>query len=186
MVTPKSPWSVKGVPQETRAAAKIAARRAGLTIGQWLSRAIMETARRDVSGEAVAPADLPVVRPEPAPPAAREQLERDARELHAVVAGVQQLKQELGAKLAQLDACLAEDMAVDLAGLERRLEAIEARADNARLLVAPLERQLQQIVERLSRLDGGPARHRRPADAEEDDWDLGRSRGGLFARLFDE
>ena len=37
------PWSVKGIEPETRAAAKAAARRAGLTLGEWLSQKINET-----------------------------------------------------------------------------------------------------------------------------------------------
>lgn len=53
-----SPWSVKGVDPETRGAAKIAARRAGLTIGSWLSETIHAAAteqltsskRRDMVG----------------------------------------------------------------------------------------------------------------------------------------
>jgi localization factor PodJL len=40
MVVNRSPWSVKGVDAEARGAAKSAARRAGLTIGSWLSQTI--------------------------------------------------------------------------------------------------------------------------------------------------
>ena len=39
-----SPWSVKGVEPEAREAAKIAARRAGLTIGAWLNQMIRAAA----------------------------------------------------------------------------------------------------------------------------------------------
>ena len=35
-----SPWSVKGVDPEARDAAKIAARRSGLTVGAWLTQTI--------------------------------------------------------------------------------------------------------------------------------------------------
>ena len=44
MVVNQSPWSVKGVDPEARGAAKSAARRAGLTIGSWLSQTIHATA----------------------------------------------------------------------------------------------------------------------------------------------
>src|SRR6478735_11654744 len=40
------PWSVKGVDPRTRDAAKAAARRAGMTLGEWLDHKI-----RDESGE---------------------------------------------------------------------------------------------------------------------------------------
>ncbi|MDF1720454.1 MAG: hypothetical protein P1U65_07260 [Minwuia sp.] len=36
----ETPWSVRGVEPETREAAKMAARRAGLTLGHWLNRTI--------------------------------------------------------------------------------------------------------------------------------------------------
>ncbi len=46
----QSPWSVKGVRPESRVAAKVAARRAGLTIGEWLNRAIMDAAKHSIQG----------------------------------------------------------------------------------------------------------------------------------------
>ena len=36
------PWSVKGIEPDVREAAKDAARRSGLTLGEWLNAAIME------------------------------------------------------------------------------------------------------------------------------------------------
>jgi localization factor PodJL len=41
---PGIPWSVKGIEQEARVAAKDAARRSGMTLGEWLSSLILETA----------------------------------------------------------------------------------------------------------------------------------------------
>ena len=46
----KSPWSVKGVEPEAREAAKIAARRAGVTVGEWLSHTIRTAATDQLSG----------------------------------------------------------------------------------------------------------------------------------------
>jgi hypothetical protein len=43
------PWSIKGVGAEARAAAKEAARRAGLPLGAWLARAIREVAREEAA-----------------------------------------------------------------------------------------------------------------------------------------
>ena len=44
-----SPWSVKGVEPEAREAAKIAARRAGLTIGSWLNQIIRAAATEQLT-----------------------------------------------------------------------------------------------------------------------------------------
>ena len=49
MVTNVSPWSVKGVEPEAREAAKIAARRAGLTIGNWLNQIIRTAAAEQLT-----------------------------------------------------------------------------------------------------------------------------------------
>ena len=49
MVVNQSPWSVKGVDPEARGAAKSAARRAGLTIGSWLSQTIHATAAEQLA-----------------------------------------------------------------------------------------------------------------------------------------
>jgi len=44
MANPPSPWSLKGVEPEAREAAKIAARKAGLTVGAWLTQMIRQSA----------------------------------------------------------------------------------------------------------------------------------------------
>ena len=44
MAKSPSPWSVKGVEPEAREAAKIAARKAGLTVGAWLTQMIRQSA----------------------------------------------------------------------------------------------------------------------------------------------
>ncbi len=42
------PWSVKGIDPETRQAAKMAARRAGLTVGAWLNAVIQRAAAEEL------------------------------------------------------------------------------------------------------------------------------------------
>jgi localization factor PodJL len=44
---PGIPWSVKGIDAETREAAKEAARRAGMTLGEWLNSVILEQSDED-------------------------------------------------------------------------------------------------------------------------------------------
>ena len=52
-----SPWSVKGVDPEAREAAKIAARRSGMTVGQWLSHTIRAAAAQQLAGASQGIAD---------------------------------------------------------------------------------------------------------------------------------
>ena len=55
---PGIPWSVKGVEPELREIAKSAARRSGMTLGEWLNSAINEQAEApDTAQEAAAPSD---------------------------------------------------------------------------------------------------------------------------------
>ncbi|MFP6698639.1 MAG: hypothetical protein VCF08_17355 [Alphaproteobacteria bacterium] len=51
----KSRWIVTGVLPECREAAKVAARRAGLTMGEWLNRAIMDAAKQSIQGSPDSP-----------------------------------------------------------------------------------------------------------------------------------
>ena len=49
---PGIPWSVKGIEPEAREAAKLAARRAGLTLGEWLNSVIFDQSAHNVAGQA--------------------------------------------------------------------------------------------------------------------------------------
>ena len=52
------PWSVKGVDPRTRDAAKTAARRAGMTLGEWLDHKIREESEADAArAETVRPVE---------------------------------------------------------------------------------------------------------------------------------
>ncbi len=44
-------WTVRGVSHETRAAASIAAKRAGMSLGDWLDATIRTAATREIKGE---------------------------------------------------------------------------------------------------------------------------------------
>jgi localization factor PodJL len=50
---PGIPWSVKGIEPETREAAKDAARRSGMTLGEWLNSKILDSAEEHESAPAV-------------------------------------------------------------------------------------------------------------------------------------
>ena len=49
---PGIPWSVKGIEPEAREAAKLAARKAGLTLGEWLNSVIFDQSAYIVGGQA--------------------------------------------------------------------------------------------------------------------------------------
>lgn len=49
---PGIPWSVKGIEPEAREAAKLAARKAGLTLGEWLNSVIFDQSAHSVVGQA--------------------------------------------------------------------------------------------------------------------------------------
>ena len=57
---PGIPWSVKGIEPDAREAAKQAARRSGMTLGEWLNSTILETA--DGAEETVAVKSSPLAR----------------------------------------------------------------------------------------------------------------------------
>ena len=73
---PGIPWSVKGIEPEVREAAKHAARKAGMTLGEWLNTVILDqsdelqpenqaaAAHQEEFFEAEAPAPHPVAREE--------------------------------------------------------------------------------------------------------------------------
>lgn len=178
-------WSIEGVRPECREAAKIAARRANLSLGDWLNRTIMATVRDELG-----PADKPARAPQlPALPMAElvsaiellatevkhqnrrtlEEVQQRSRELaeHAfepVAQSVANLERNLDAKLGKLDGIK------DVAAVVGRVREMEDKADKASLAVAPLERTVLRMAERLDSLDGN---QRRPP-----------RRQGFFARLF--
>jgi localization factor PodJL len=51
---PGGPWSVKGIEPQTREVAKIAARRSGMTLGEWLNSVISEQADGAVENDSAA------------------------------------------------------------------------------------------------------------------------------------
>jgi len=77
----ETPWSVRGVSHETRTAAKKAAHRSGLTVGEWIERALQEAAQRDLQSESN---QLPAIRLEETLSKIVENLEKQNARLDAV------------------------------------------------------------------------------------------------------
>lgn len=49
-------WQVKGVTFETREAVKIAARKSGMTIGEWVNETLHKSATETITGQSTLPA----------------------------------------------------------------------------------------------------------------------------------
>jgi localization factor PodJL len=87
MVDNSLPWSVKGVEPEAREAAKLAARRAGMTLGAWLNRVIRTAAAEELAGprqagpapKASDPPQLPALPIDALVEAVRKQMEDQLR-----------------------------------------------------------------------------------------------------------
>ena len=158
------PWSVKGVEPEAREAAKIAARRANLTLGAWLSRCIRVAAAEELSDGRAAESIPPQL------PALPMDLLLEAIQAHTdeVVGAIQNSTatsmEPIAAKIDQIAGKIE-----GLGGVSERLAEAEKKAARAALAVAPLERALSRLTEQ-----PGSGGHRRPAPPP---------RPGFFRRL---
>ncbi len=190
----KSRWSVSGVEPECRVAAKVAARRAGLSIGEWLSRVIMESAKESIQGQELAPvkSELPSAplnelteaieslseiihkqneRAEKAAEAKRTQVEETTEKpATPIYESVRQREEERETKSEGPQ----QDSQVDVGPMQERVREAEAKAERASLAMAPLERKVMRLSQQLEmqQEEDGP---RRP-----------RPKRGLLSRLFGE
>jgi localization factor PodJL len=129
-----SPWSVKGIDPETREAAKVAARRAGVPVGAWLTQVIRQAAVTQVKG----------------PPPAREEMPTAAA--------------PAGDGTARVPTLTMQTIFENLQKLLGRVERIEEAAERAAApSVAPLERAVVRISERLDRMEEDIGRNGKPA-----------------------
>jgi localization factor PodJL len=146
---PTSPWSVKGIDRDARAAAKLAARRSGLTLGAWLNQMIRETAGEQLRqfGPRVEPAHAEPPRVNGAA-AVREHV--PPAELQAIHETLQRLAQRMEAAETRTSG-MVEPIADQLRDL--RLQVSEARGRSG-ITTAPFERALLRLAERLDRLEG--------------------------------
>lgn len=182
------PWSVKGVEPEAREAAKLAARRRGIPVGQWLTQTILSSAAQELkhsnrhSDAAVAGEDDNGTDPNAPDLVSRSQeLHRQkfktsgepvngrsgppALTPEAIMASIQKLAsrvEETENRTAEAIAPLAER----IAGLDSQIGDIKSRGV---VSTAPVERAMMRLNERLEKLEGT-----RNPDAER----------GLLGKLF--
>ncbi|MDA1097910.1 MAG: hypothetical protein O2967_02905 [Proteobacteria bacterium] len=178
------PWSVKGVRPECREAAKVAARRSNLTIGEWLNVAIMNAAKRSVQGESKESAShqlpaLPLSELTQAIETLSEGIRLQTRHskkengvdsdlvektIAPVIESVRKLEKDVEAKINALE------LGDHVGPMQGRMREAEEKADRASLALAPLERKVMRMAQELEK--------QRAATAPEP------PRRGLLSRVF--
>jgi len=173
------PWSVKGVEHEAREAAKLAARKAGLPLGVWLSQTIHAAAAQQLkssSGPTVYAAAS-------ASPMSGDRVPRPpALTPEAVLESINRLS----TRLAESEARTAEALAPivqKVAQLSAKVEQGKAGGDS-RLEIDPLERAMMRMTERLDRIEDGRGGAPRPAAERPNE--NHRRKPGFFSRLFSD
>ncbi len=136
---PNSPWCVKGIGRDLRAAAKQAAQREGITIGAWLSRLILE---------AVGPRTQPD---------RAAQTAADAPSLAAIVGDIRRLTSQIAAAEARADAAVAP-LSEQVARLSSRLDTLHPAGAGESRQVA---QSMADISARLRELEKSIAAPRR-------------------------
>ena len=154
---PGIPWSVKGIEQQARQAAKEAARQSGMTIGEWLNTVILDSA--DGGDDLERRYRRPPYRPKPLPGAAQGEgegeevtlrLEEIAEQLHTIARH-------------ETDTAVSRHMGPDedsvLQGILERLEAHEQHTTTA---LGSMQERLDQVAQApQARHVGGVSRRHR-------------------------
>ncbi len=184
---PPFPWSVKGVDPEAREAAKLAARRAGLSLGQWLSHVIrraateqlrsggtpLHEAGRPSPGDSFAPSDTPDTpgaTAGSAPGASSGSAAPPALTTAVILENVQRLSARLE-ESEQRTAAIVEPMLEELRSLATQVRDVKEHHDTA---TNPVERAIARLAERLDRIEEPQGRHRK------------ERQGGFLSRLFSD
>lgn len=184
------PWSVKGVEHEAREAAKLAARKAGLPLGVWLSQTIHAAAAQQLksssgptiyasTGHAAAGSAAPAGDGVARPPALTPE---------AILESIN----KLSARISESEARTAEALvpiAEKVARLSAQVEEAKASGGgggNARAEIDPLERAMMRMTERLDRIEEGRGGTPRPAAPERPNDGPQRRKPGLLSRLFSD
>ncbi|HUE45797.1 MAG TPA: hypothetical protein VMO81_06045 [Aestuariivirgaceae bacterium] len=153
---PGIPWSVKGIEQQARDAAKQAARQSGMTIGEWLNSVIMESA--DGNDDIERRYRRPPYRPRQAhggEPGDGEdvtlRLEEIADQLHDMARH-------------DSDTALRPMAPEDEGQLRAIIERLDAHEHNTSSALGAMQEQLEQVSQRLGEAGPAPAAPQRPDD----------------------
>jgi len=143
----EEPWTVPGVPHEAREAARIAARRASLSLGGWLTQTIMGQASSELRGGGRSP-DPGAGAPLPTPVTVGKIMES--------IQGLAERIEDSERRAAKVLAPMGER----ILGIEQELEALRSASVPP---TAHLERAIARLSERVEQLigDDEPAGARR-------------------------
>lgn len=139
-------WVLEGVEPEAQEAAKLAAKRAGIPLGTWISQTLMTAAAVELKRGTGAAPQVPFTTTASSgghqPPAlTTEMLLDNIRRLSARIETAEQRTSEAIAPLSEKMAHLAE-----------RVEEVSTRAS---ISTAPMERAMARMAERLEQLENG-------------------------------
>lgn len=154
-----SRWTIADVAPEARQAACMAARKAGLSVGEWLSQTILSAAASELKSGRMPPHIQPGHPGGYAPPAPTPQ---------AVLEAIQKLSGRIAAA-EQRTAESLKPLAEKVVSLSARLEELQAQKSVG---TAPVERAVTRLAERLDKIEElGGGREK-------------AKRRGFFSRLF--
>ena len=159
-----SPWSVKGIDPEAREAAKIAARKAGLTLGAWLNQTIRSAATeqlRNGGQPQTPPQPYPygAMPPPPQQPSAGQSYnpQPPAPTMQAIFESIQKLSSRIEAAEIKTTSAIAP-LAEQVDQLSAQLEEVKAGTD---ISTAPGERAVMRLSERLQKIEAAAPSPRR-------------------------
>ena len=137
-------WVLEGVEPEAQEAAKLAAKRAGLPLGTWISQTLMTAAAVELKRGASTPAQPPFTTTATSgghqpPTLTTEMLLDNIRRLSQRIETAEQRTSEAIAPLSE-----------KMAHLSERVEEVSTRAS---VSTAPMERALARMAERLEQLE---------------------------------
>lgn len=141
---PGAPWSVKGIKPEARETAKSAARRAGMTLGEWLNQTIRET-----GAEASRAADL-ATRP--------EDWAREAGKDMPWTGPIEAMSADLTTRLAKSESkneALLTSLEIAIGGISKKLLALDKAETLQGITPSALEIKLEARFENIEAKQSG-------------------------------
>lgn len=161
----ETPWSVRGVEPETREAAKVAARRAGLTLGQWLNRTIRNAVAEQLGSResAADTGQLPALANEVLLAAIQEQLDAQREALEATFQQARPAESVETTHLSEVQEAPTE-LSTRLQG---ELDEIKLLIHDYLGLLLPVAEPVQELSRQLQDIGSLSQDVRRAADAAE-------------------
>jgi localization factor PodJL len=139
---PGIPWSVKGIEQQARDAAKEAARQSGMTIGEWLNTVILESA--DGNDELERRYRRAPYRPKPLPSAEHGEGEEVTLRLEEIAEQLHSLARHESETALSHQASPADE-----ARMQAVLERLEAYQQQTSSAISDMQERMEEVSRRL-------------------------------------